>query len=206
VGIVPGGGDVSYYSAVTQRNRDPNFAAQAAHFASENLFTPGLDELSLKFAIFTRTARFDALDVGCGDGIATAAALARGGHVMAVDPDQAALHQLLARVPPEQYRRLKVKIGRLPGLDFKFARFSAVHAARVLDLLDPAARSESLRKFFRWLYPQGRLFVSVLAPLYEDQLRYEVESAGFVIEECKSYALPWANDRTCSAAIARCGP
>jgi SAM-dependent methyltransferase len=126
--------------------------------------SPALDELSLKFAVYTRTAKCDALDIGCGDGLATAAALTRGGHMMAVDSDQGALHQLLARVPPEQYRRLKVRIGSLPDLDFKFARFSAVHAARLFHLLEPAAFQLSLRKFFRWLYPAGKLFVSVLTP------------------------------------------
>jgi hypothetical protein len=79
-----------------------------------------------------------------------------------VDPDQDALHQLLARVPPERYRRLKVQTGSLPELDFKFARFSAVHAARMFHLLDPSAFRQSLRKFFRWLYPSGTLFISTL--------------------------------------------
>ena len=155
---------MSYYSAVV--HRQPAFDRTLFPFGAfpTEQMSPALDELSLKFAIYSRSARFDALDVGCGDGLASAAALARGGHVMAVDPDHAALHTLLARVPPEQYRRLKVRVGALPELDFKFGRFSAVHVARVLHLLEPGGLQQSLRKFFRWLYPEGRLFISALSP------------------------------------------
>jgi len=126
--------------------------------------SPALDELSLKFAVMTRSAKRAVLDVGCGDGLATAAALARGGHVLAVDPDQVALRKLLVRVPSQHYRRLNVRVGALPELDFKVAQFPAVHAARVLHLLDPEDLHAMLRKFFRWLYPDGKLFLSALTP------------------------------------------
>ncbi len=204
--------NMSYYSAVVPRYLRASCAA--AGLAPDHM-SPGLDDLSIRFAAFTRTAKCDALDIGCGDGIATAAALARGGHVMAVDPDQGALHQLLARVPPEQYRRLKVRIGRLPSLDFKFARFSAIHAARVLHLLEPEELQQSLRKFFRWLYPTGKLFIStpigseeaVAAHLLDEPvLRREIEAAGFVVEHANRYPVPWDADQMCCAVIARCGP
>jgi SAM-dependent methyltransferase len=206
---------MSYYSAATPRLLRASYVSLPAAALAPDQMSPSLDDLSIRFAAFTRTAKCDALDIGCGDGIATAAALTRGGHVMAVDPDQGALHQLLARVPPEQYRRLKVRIGRLPGLDFKFARFSAIHAARVLHLLEPEARQQSLRKFFRWLYPSGKLFIST--PISSDEavavslvdeptLRCEIEAAGFVVEHANCYPLPWHADRLCCAVIARCGP
>jgi len=79
-----------------------------------------LDSLSLKFAIYLRSARLEGLDVGCGEGVATLAALARGARMVAVDPDLAALHDLLARVPGEQYRRVKVRQDSIPDMDFKF--------------------------------------------------------------------------------------
>jgi SAM-dependent methyltransferase len=154
---------VNYYSAVVQRHLEANHRAMSLPRIATEQMSPSLDDLSIRFAAFTRNAKGCALDLGCGDGIASAAALVRGGRVLAVDPDQDALHQLLARVPPERYRRLKVQVGRLPELDFKFSRFSAVHAARLLHLLDPFAFRLSLRKFFRWLYPSGTLFISTLA-------------------------------------------
>jgi SAM-dependent methyltransferase len=150
----------------TALEQSPEAPVLAGHTAlpSPDQMSPALDDLSLRFAVYARNARFEALDIGCGDGRATAAALERGGHVLAVDPDRLALQQLLARVPPEQCRRLQVRVGSLPDLDFKFARFSAVHAARVLHLLPPRALQKSLSKFFRWLYPAGKLFLSTLAP------------------------------------------
>ena len=44
--------------------------------------SPALDELSLKFVIYSRSATGIVADIGCGDGIATAAAL----HLIAVLP------------------------------------------------------------------------------------------------------------------------
>jgi hypothetical protein len=55
-------------------------------------------------------------------------------------------------------------VGDLPELDFKSVPFSAVHAARVLHFLDGAAIRRTLRKFYRWLYPDGKLFLSALTP------------------------------------------
>jgi SAM-dependent methyltransferase len=156
-----GGG---YRAAVVQRHLEATQAEIPAHGLAVERMSPALDTLSLKFAIYMRHSRLEGLDVGCGEGIATIAALARGGHVMAVDRDPAVLHRLLARVPSEQYRRLKVREATLPQLDFKFAHFAGVHASRVLHFLPPDALRATLRKFFRWLYPDGKLFVSVLNP------------------------------------------
>lgn len=156
--------DLTYTSTALEQGPEPPLQPGLPGTPSLNQMSPALDDLSLRFAVYTRNARFAALDIGCGEGRATAAALDRGGHVLAVDPDRAALQQLLVRVPPQQCRRLQVRVGALPELDFKFARFSAVHAARVLHLLPPRALQQSLSKFFRWLYPAGRLFVSTLAP------------------------------------------
>jgi cyclopropane fatty-acyl-phospholipid synthase-like methyltransferase len=124
--------------------------------------SPALDDLSMRFVLFARSAGGDVLDIGCGDGIVTAAALARGARVYAVDADQAVLQHLLARVPPVHAPRLRVRIGSLPSVNFKYPRFSAVHASRVLHYLDPLAVQRSLQKFFHWLYPNGKLFLSTL--------------------------------------------
>jgi SAM-dependent methyltransferase len=155
---------VSYDSAVSRGYLAAPRVRPLPRAAPIDPMSPALDDLSLKFVLWTRDARHDGLDVGCGEGIATAAALARGGHVTAVDPDQGALLRLLARIPPHVYPRLAIRRARIQELDFKFAHFAAVHASRVFHLLDPAALQQSLRKFFRWLYPEGKLFISTLAP------------------------------------------
>lgn len=181
---------------------------------------PALDALSLRFVIWAQETGATSLDVGCGDGVATLALLARGGRVVAVDPDAASLHRLVERAPTEQCHRLQVRLGQLPDIDFKVANFAAIHAARVLHLLAPVEVEQSLRKFYRWLYPEGRLFVSALTPsgaqvsrtnstprshpIDEKTLRREISAAGFLVEESSTYLPPWAGSQECCAVIARC--
>ncbi len=126
--------------------------------------SPALDGLSLKFVIWSRRAQGVVLDVGCGDGSVTQAAMARGAHVLAIDAEHTAIRQLLARVPSAQHPRLDARVGSLPDMDFKIAPFAAVHAARGLHFLDGDAVQRSMRKFFRWLFPNGKLFISALTP------------------------------------------
>ncbi len=137
--------------------------------------SPLLDDLSLKFAMWAGQTGKTCLDVGCGTGLASAAALSRGGRIVAADPDPALLQQLLARVPVQQYARLAVRNAGLPELDFKQSGFAGVHVARVLHVLDGPAIRESMTKFFRWLYPHGRLFVSALTPLGSFWQRFHPE-------------------------------
>jgi SAM-dependent methyltransferase len=127
--------------------------------------TPVLDELSLKFLIWARDAAGDCLDIGCGNGLAAAAAVARGCRLVAFDPDEQALEWLRSQVPPVQHARLKTHVGQLPHIDFKTAHFAAIHVARVLHCLTAGELEQSLRKFFRWSYPNGKLFISALTPL-----------------------------------------
>jgi len=207
---------VSYHADAVHQN----LTRRAAPIEVRPSMGPVLDPLALQFVIWAQGAATPALDIGCGDGIATRALLARGGHVVAVDPDATALHRLVEQVPTEQCRRLKVRLGRLPDIDFKLANFSAIHAAHVLHLLDPVSLEPSLRKFYRWLYPEGKLFVSVPtamatchAPRMHSQqrafhptevtLRRLVSEAGFLIEESTTY-LPWGGIQACCALIARC--
>ncbi len=159
--------------------------------ASSRALSPALDPLSLKFVIWAR------------------------------ESGAPALHRLVDRAPTEQCRRLKVRLGQLPDIDFKAANFATIHAARVLHFLDGVAVEYSLRKFYRWLYPQGRLFVSVLTPngakqlsaarsnpqiypLDERTLRREISAAGFFIEDASTYLPPWEGSQECCAVIARC--
>lgn len=211
---------MSYYA--TAVHRSPASSKARGYAGPGNAMSPALDSLSLKFIIWAQEAGATSLDIGCGDGAATLALLARGGHVVALDPDASALHRLVESAPAEQCRRLRVRLGQLPTVDFKVANFAAIHAARVLHLLDPVALEQSLRKFYRWLYPQGRLFLSALTPagsrqlpalvgpiphiypLDEKTLRREISAAGFFVEETSTYLPPWEGSQECCAVIARC--
>ena len=165
-----------------------------------------LDELSLEFVIDSRTISGQLLDIGCGDGLATIAALARGGRVTAVDPDTEALRRLQERVPPEQQARLQTLAGSLPTIDFKIGGFSAVHAAHVLHFLNGRAVESSLRKFARWLYPRGRLYLSVLTPLgplwesfHQEFIRRSNLGARWpgVLDDCSQFFMPEARALPC---------
>lgn len=165
-----------------------------------------LDELSLSFVIASRNAIQPVLDFGCSDGLATVAALSRGAHVIAIDPDESAIQHLLARVPSQHHRRLRARVGDLQRAEFEENSFGAIHAARVLQAFDVDAVENTLRKFFRWLHPGGRLYVSVPVPALEsaaDVFCREIVAAGFVLEESQRYLLPWNTDQQCCAVIAR---
>jgi SAM-dependent methyltransferase len=123
-----------------------------------------LDELSLKFVIASHKARRPLLDFGCGEGLATKAALMRGAHVCAVDPDEGAIGRLLAGIPSYQHPRLRTRVAELLDADFIDPGFDAIHLARVLEQFDGADVARILRNCFRWLYPNGKLFISVLTP------------------------------------------
>jgi ubiquinone/menaquinone biosynthesis C-methylase UbiE len=211
---------VSYYAATAQS--PPASSKACITNGSGNPMSHTLDPLSLRFVIWAQSAGAPSLDAGCGDGSATLALLARGGHVVALDSDASALHRLVERAPIEQCQRLKVRLGQLPGVDFKAPNFAAIHAARLLHYLDPVAVEISLRKFYRWLYPEGRLFVSALTPtgagrlapratsdppiypLDERTLRREISAAGFFVEDGTTYLPPWEGSQECCAVIARC--
>ncbi len=84
----------------------------------------------------------------------------------AIDPDADALRELLApHAASSNTRDFQVRVARLQDLNFKFAHFGAVHVSRVLHVLDSDGPAPDLRaKFFRWLYPEGKLYISTLAP------------------------------------------
>jgi ubiquinone/menaquinone biosynthesis C-methylase UbiE len=145
--------------------RAPELRGDSLRPSALNAMSPALDELSLKFAMWAGQSGKTCVDIGCGSGLASAAALARGGRVVAVDPDPSMIQELRARVPVQQYARLDVRTAGLPELEFKESGFAAVHVARVLHLMDGPDIQVSFAKFFRWLYPHGKLFVSALTPL-----------------------------------------
>ncbi len=142
---------------------EPYLSAPRSSSGTEAM-SPVLDPIAWRFADWTRSSRLRALDVGCGDGLAAAAAVNRGAHVLAVDPNDDALRHLLSRVPAEQQVRLQLQVARLPHLDFESPQFCALHAGRVLHLLEPTSLQLTLQKFHRWVYPDGRLFISAFSP------------------------------------------
>ena len=127
--------------------------------------SPRLDPLTHRFAMWAGT-RYGTTcaDIGCGAGIATAAALMRGARVIAIDPDTTHIQPLLGQLPVQQYSRIDVRSGRLPALGLKPGSLTSIHVARVFHLLDGAAIRGSLLRFADYLRRDGKLFISVLTP------------------------------------------
>ncbi len=71
----------------------------------------------------------EAIDIGAGAGIETAAILARGWRVFAIDSEQAGIDRLRARVPAVQLSRLRIVLAtvqevELPASDLVWAGYS----------------------------------------------------------------------------------
>src|SRR2546427_4209045 len=71
----------------------------------------------------------EAVDLGCGAGIDTVAALERGWRVLATDAEEEAIALLRQRLPPSLVPRLRTRVARmedleLPEVDLVWAGFS----------------------------------------------------------------------------------
>jgi SAM-dependent methyltransferase len=103
-------------------------------------------------------------DIGCGAGIATAAALVRGARVIAVDPDTTRIQPLLAQLAVQDHARIDLRSGELPDLKLAPRSLTSIHVARVFHLLDGREIRDSLQRFSEFLRRDGKLFISVLTP------------------------------------------
>jgi SAM-dependent methyltransferase len=138
--------------------------------------SPRLDPLTHRFAMWAGRRRgTTCADVGCGAGIATAAALVRGARVIAIDPDINSIQPLLAQLPVKQYACIDVRSGRLPSLSLPAGSLTSIHVARVFHLLDGVAIRSSLQRCSDWLRKDGKLFISVLTPGGEYWSRFRQE-------------------------------
>jgi SAM-dependent methyltransferase len=103
-----------------------------------------------------------AIDVGFGDGTETAALLAAGWDVVAIDPEPAAADHLLGRLDPSSRARLQVltvplEAARLPAADFVYAGFS-------LPFVPPGRFDEAWSAIRACLRPRGVLAVDLFGP------------------------------------------
>ncbi len=70
------------------------------------------------------------------------------------------------RTPPQQFPRLQVRVGASAGAELSSTRTSAPCMSRACCTLWTAtALRRSFANFFRWLYPEGKLYISALAPV-----------------------------------------
>ncbi|HEX4812970.1 MAG TPA: methyltransferase domain-containing protein [Nonomuraea sp.] len=100
--------------------------------------------------LLTRAHAAHLLDVGCGTGVVTAAALALGAEVTAVDADPVMLEMTARRHP-----YATVRLAALPDLPFEDAEFDAVAGNFVINHVPDTAAS--LKELHRVLRPGGAL-------------------------------------------------
>ena len=211
-GTIPPRGSSAALRAGTRKCGPPDAAAEGLESPTSQ---PPLDELTLKFAIWARISAGYCVDIGGGARLAAAAALSRGGRVLAVDSDLRALEALRCAVPREQHGRLKLLRGALPQLELAEGAYSAVHVASGLERLSPQELQTSLRKIFQWLEPNGKVFVgSQFTPvaaaqaadihlLDESVLARELNASGFIVEELSCGPIGGNRSQLRCAAVAR---
>ncbi|MGW0480117.1 class I SAM-dependent methyltransferase [Nonomuraea sp. NPDC003214] len=142
------------------------FARLSAHTVG-----PLLDRAGLPTGPAERRAGVRVLDAGCGSGVVTAGALARGARVTAFDAD-AAMAGLAARRHPEA----EVVVAALPSLPFRDGTFDAVAGNFIINHApDTAAALRELRRVARpgagvaltWWEPSEMTATGVIAAAVE---------------------------------------
>ncbi|MDE1462571.1 amino acid adenylation domain-containing protein [Spartinivicinus poritis] len=128
--------------------------------------TKALADYSIAFAEYAGQCQGEVLDIGCAYGVATQAAIERGGRVLAVDMEQGHLDILQANLSDLHKQSVRTQRGVLPAVDFAQSTFSAIHAGRILHFLTPDALQQSLRKMYQWLRPGGKLFIVTDTPYF----------------------------------------
>jgi len=148
-----------------------------------------LNELNELFVEHAQSARLPVLDLGCAFGVASLAALARGAQVIANDVDEAHLAHVKASAPGKHQARLTTLRGAFPDeLDFPDGSLSSVHASNLLNFLSGEQIEAGAHKVFRWLEPDGKVFVisgtpyarniQGFIPTYEERRRRGVRWPG----------------------------
>jgi hypothetical protein len=148
-----------------------------------------LDPLSLEFAIYAQAQRAEVVQIGCRQIAPVLAVLERGGRVLAIDADPAALAHLVERVPPYQRTRLRTQSGLLAGDEHSPGCFAAARIDHALDSLSGASIERTLTTLCRCLLPGGKAFITAASNqtcihlMDAEMLRQQIELAGFDILE-----------------------
>lgn len=118
-----------------------------------------------EFVEFSSHCKKPVLDIGCGFGVSSLAALNMGASVIAFDLAQEHLRVLKDNTSPERRHHLITKVGRFPDdLDFEANSLSAVHASMILHFLTGEEIIAGLKQCYNYLEPGGQLFLGVMTP------------------------------------------
>jgi SAM-dependent methyltransferase len=127
--------------------------------------TESLNRYTQAFVEFSAIAPGPVLDVGAAYGNVALAALRAGARVIANDLDARHLEVIQERTANEMKPRLRLEAGRFPaGLDHAPKSLGAILLANVLHFFLPSEIAPALKACFRWLAPQGKLFIVAQSP------------------------------------------
>lgn len=155
------------------------------------LFT---DQLTQAYLDFAAQSKGTMLEIAAGYGHVVIEALAAGaGKVFANEIDAGQLAIIQSRVPQTCGARLVCCLGQFPEqLDFPDASFDGIYNARLFHFFDGDRIRAALAKMYRWLKPEGRVFLvndaiyrtifKPLIPVYEKRAAAGEEWPGYILD------------------------
>lgn len=143
----------------------PDFAGLIPTMNKMGWMTANLDPISEEFTSYAGKSSEWVLDIGAAYGIATLGALKRGAKVIANDADPRHLELLMAKVPADKKRDLRLMPGFFPQ-DIQLApgSVSGILSCRVFHFLTGQQITEALKRCHELLQSHGKLFVIVDTP------------------------------------------
>lgn len=156
-----------------------------------------LNEFTQEYLEFLKNVKKPTLDIGTAFGFTVIKALEQGASVFANDIDKSHLEVLSLKINEDLKGKLTLKPGSFPDdLSFEENSLGCVLASRMLHFLPGDKIEKGLTKIFRWLEPQGKVFVIAetpykkmfqrFIPLYEERKKAGVQWPG-EMENMKSY-------------------
>ena len=151
-------------------SKKPSYPAEFIRGMLKTVNKMGITTLELApptkdFVEFSSHCKKPVLDIGCGFGVSSLAALNMGARVIAFDLAQEHLRVLKDNTPPELTDHLITKVGRFPDdLDFDANSLSAVHASMILHFLTGEEIMTGLQQCYDYLEPGGQLFLGNMSP------------------------------------------
>lgn len=117
------------------------------------------------FIDYAYECKHPVVDIGCGYGVSSLAALKTGAKVIAMDLAMEHLQILEKNVPPAFKHNLTIQISRFPEeFDLPDSSIDAAHAAMILHFLSGEQILAGLKKIHACLRPGGKLFIANMSP------------------------------------------
>jgi len=105
------------------------------------------------------------VDIGCGYGLSSLAALKTGAKVIAIDLAIEHLQVLQKNVPQALKDNLSIQVASFPeAFDLPDASIDAAHASMILHFLSGEQILAGLKKIYACLRPGGKLFIANMSP------------------------------------------